>query len=349
MLKLNDIARVHVELTTRCNARCPMCPRNLRGYDYNSGYPITELSLQDFKKIFYPEFLKQLVRNSQAERQQNSNYFEITFNGNLGDFASARHAAEIVEYCVEHGLKISISTNGSLRKPEWWKRLALPGVQIGFDIDGLADTHAVYRQDTDWHRIIENATAFISAGGNAVWRFIPFDHNRNQEEHCREMSKSLGFSRFENIYDGRDRGPVFNRDGSYSHFIGPKAAWYPAEPMPIQPMLTAHIHWADIKNVQCDKDKPDTKISCLHKKRKEIYVAADGSVYPCCFLGFYPDQMQHAGNDQTKQLVKQNNALEYSLEQCLEWFESVEKTWQLESIEKGRLYQCVNSCGVPSQ
>ena len=86
MLNLLDICSVHVELTTRCNARCPMCMRNYRGSDYNSGYPDCELSLTDIKKIFTPEFLSQLEH--------------VNFNGNLGDFALGRWALEIVEYII---------------------------------------------------------------------------------------------------------------------------------------------------------------------------------------------------------------------------------------------------------
>ena len=55
--------------------------------------------------------------------------------------------------------------------------------------------------------------------------------------------------------------------------------------------------------------------------------------------------MTHPGNSQIKSLVKENNALEYSLEHCIEWFNSVEETWNLPSIAEGRLYTCVNSCG----
>ena len=71
MLKLDQIRQVHVELTTRCNARCPMCMRNYRGMDYNSGYPDTELSLADFQHIVGP-VVQQLTH--------------ANFNGNLGDF-----------------------------------------------------------------------------------------------------------------------------------------------------------------------------------------------------------------------------------------------------------------------
>lgn len=329
MLKLSEVRSVHVELTTNCNARCPMCMRNYRGLDYNSGYPLCELSVVDFKHILPPSILPQLTQG-------------VSFNGNLGDFASAKNALEIVEYLVEHRVKVKINTNGGLRNSSWWRRLALPGVEIGFALDGLADTHELYRLDTVWQRVIDHAQAFIDAGGQAVWRFIPFEHNQHQEQQCRDLAKSMGFVKFENIYDGRDTGPVFGRTGEFSHHIGRP---YSDQVPDIKPLLENHITWYDAKTYRSSKDTPDLTINCFHKRNKEIYIAADGSVYPCCYLGFYPHTMKHPGNKELAPMVQENNALEYSLEHCLEWFESVEQAWSRSSIAEGRPYQCVNTCG----
>ena len=331
MISINDVKSIQFELTTRCQARCPLCPRNYRGYNYNSGYPITELKLQDFKKICTPELIAQLD--------------VINFNGNLGDFGLASDALEIVQYLVEHNAKkITINTNGSMRTPQWWSQLALPNVQIGFALDGLEDTHSLYRQDTDWHTVIKNAQAFIDAGGYAVWRFIPFDHNQHQINACKRTAKEMGFTQFENIDEGRNRGPVYNRDGSFSHRIGTKFGNEPDMPN-IQDLLNSHLTWFDKDTIQFEKDTLDCKIHCYAKRTSSIYVAADGSVYPCCWLGFYPGQMTHPGNTQLEQLAKENNALEYSLEHCLNWFTKVQESWEKDSIRNGRLYQCISTCG----
>lgn len=350
MLKLQDIRKIHVELTTRCNARCPMCMRNYRGMDYNSGYPDCELSLSQFQHIFTSQLLQSLIQPDPPFNGRVPTVYEfrgILINGNLGDFASAQDAAEIVHYIASHNVPVIINTNGSARSPEWWARLALPKVQIGFDLDGLADTHSMYRQDTDWHKIIRNATAFIEAGGYAIWRFIPFKHNRHQESQCKVLAQKLGFKKFQNIYDGRDTGPVFSRRGEFSHYIG-EAPPDTAPPPQAKDLLQNHVTWYDAKSIKDSSDAVKLNINCVHKVDREIYVAADGSVYPCCFLGFYPGTMNHPGNKELAPLIFKNNALEYPLEQCLEWFDRVEQTWNLDSIAQGRTYQCVKTCNKMS-
>jgi hypothetical protein len=326
MLKIDQICALHIELTTRCNARCPMCMRNYRGMDFNGGYPLTELSLGDVQHIFPGDFLKQINR--------------VNFNGNLGDFSLATDALAIVDYLLCNSTaQIQIETNGSTRNTAWWQQLNHPRIKVLFALDGLEDTHALYRQDTDWHKIINNAVALTQAGGKAVWKFIPFEHNRHQLKACQELSKQLGFFDFIIRDQRRNQGPVFTRQGDFSHWLG--------KPWPDTPsakaLLQDHTSWFDhTKKVSWIKES--ASIQCGHLNQKEIYIAADGSVYPCCYLGFFPETMQQPGNSQFKHLVKENNALKYSLEHCMNWFDDVEKTWALGSVAQGKLYTCATSC-----
>jgi hypothetical protein len=328
MLKIHQIRQLHIELTTRCNARCPMCVRNYRGVDFNAGYPLTELTLGDIKKIFPPEFLASILH--------------IVFNGNLGDFGLARDGLEIVQYFLDHSnAAIHIETNGSMRSPEWWAQFANPRTIVHFALDGLEDTHSLYRQDTDWHRIIAHAQALIQAGGQAVWKFIPFDHNRHQMDTCRQLAKSMGFSFFEIRDHGRNRGPVFSRSGEFSHWLGQPQDY---DPIAVD-MLQNHMTWFDPKK-KIEWIRDDAKIKCGHLEQQEIYVAADGSVYPCCYLGFFPETMSHPGNCQVKPMMQNNNAFIHGLTASLEWFDSVEQSWQHSTVAQGRMYACAQNCSI---
>jgi len=327
MIKIDQIRALHIELTTRCNARCPMCMRNYRGSEFNGGYPLTELSLGDIQHIFPPDFLKQIDR--------------VNFNGNLGDFSLATDALKIVDYFLSNSnAHIQIVTNGSTRSTTWWQRLNNKRIKVLFALDGLKDTHNLYRQDTHWEKIIENAVALIQSGGNAVWKFIPFKHNQHQVDACRLLSNQLGFCDFVIRDQGRNQGPVFAKNGKFSHWLGEPESETPN----VDSLIKNHITWFDHKQ-KIPWINDGAEISCTHIKQKEIYIAADGSVYPCCFLGFFPKTMHQPGNNQFKDLVKENNAKEYDLEHCINWFDLVEKTWALPSVAQGKLYTCVNTCG----
>jgi hypothetical protein len=55
----------------------------------------------------------------------------------------------------------------------------------------------MYRIATDFDKIIENAEAFISGGGEAVWKMIPFDFNDELEEKAKELAAKHGFQKFQ--------------------------------------------------------------------------------------------------------------------------------------------------------
>src|SRR4051812_30019418 len=103
MYTYDEIRIVHLEVTSKCNARCPMCPRNIQGGPLNRQLPIRELSLADATRIFVPSFLQQLRT--------------IYLCGNFGDPAVATDCLAILQYFrrSNRGLKLGIHTNGGLR------------------------------------------------------------------------------------------------------------------------------------------------------------------------------------------------------------------------------------------
>jgi len=333
MIAYQDIRDVHLEIATLCNAICPWCPRNFFGYPYNSGYPELYLTFDNAKKIFQPKFLKQLT--------------SIGINGNYGDIAMNPEAIHIVEYFRNHNndMDIIINSNGGARDVRWWRQFARLNCEVHFALDGLEDTHSLYRQNTLWKTVIKNAQAFIQEGGNAVWQMIKFKHNEHQIEECKQLSKQMGFANFDLIDAGRDTAPVFDRNGKLSHILGD----YTGE-TDFDKLFTSKTQ-ADIllEDILLGRT-PSNNLTCETVGRKSIYIAANGDVSPCCYMGFYPKtygkgQYYQAANAQILPLIMENNAVEYSIEHCIKWFASVEKRWQEKSYENGRLVICDDNCG----
>jgi MoaA/NifB/PqqE/SkfB family radical SAM enzyme len=334
MICFEDIRDVHLEISTLCNAACPWCPRTFWGYPYNGGYPELYLGLKNAQKIFSTEFLQQLT--------------SIRVNGNYGDIVMNPDGAQIIEYFVRSNpaLSVTVSTNGSARNKQFWQLLGTLGVTVIFALDGLEDTHHLYRQNTVWSQVIKNAQTFIAAGGLAVWQMIKFDHNAHQIDQCRHMSKQLGFLKFNLVNDGRNTAPVFDQHGNLTHTLGN----YQGE-KEFQILFYKKQNDTVLLEDIVPARQPSKHLQCETKKLKSIYIAANGDVSPCCYTGFYPrtyghGQYHQAANAQLIPMISRNNALEYSIAECIRWFNQVEQSWNLETFEQGHLIICSDNCGA---
>ena len=333
MVRIEDIREIHLEPATLCNARCPMCQRNVYGYPHNFGYPETYISIDQIKKIFSTDFVSQLE--------------SLIVCGNFGDFVVNPHSIDIIRYFQQSSpdIAVRVSTNGSARDDTFWRELGTMGIEIHFCIDGLEDTHTLYRLDTDWHRIIHNAQTYIKAGGHATWRMIQFQHNVHQVDQCRALAKNLGFSKFELTDHDRSIGPVFDRNGKFTAMIG-------AKPPEIPPTISHIMHRVNNPNLRFEVNRVEKEsVDCYSKRASSVYLAANGEIYPCCFLGFYPrtfvNQNFHTMNEQVKEILqnRKNNALEVGLVAALDWFSEIEQRWKIQKYSQGRLITCDAQCG----
>lgn len=337
MFRYEEITSIHLEISSLCNAACPDCPRNLRGYDILEGqiFLPRAMSLSDIQTLLPEQFLKQ-IKN-------------ILINGNHGDFITCRDGLEIIEYLHNSNptMQIVISTNAS-GQPDIWQHLGkIPRLKVMFRLDGLEDTHSIYRRYTDYNLILENAKKFIDAGGNAEWTMIRFDHNKHQIESANSLSKQLGFKSFTVVDQGRNTMPVFDRRGNFVRNIGNVNVDIADIKILVdnhQRIVDNHITWhTEIK----EKTQSADCIDCKIKQPRQIYIQSNGQVYPCCWTGFWPDiNRQRTGNEQIKELATNNNALEVGIKTAIEWFDKLEKTWTIPTVAQGRSYICNETCGV---
>ena len=308
MYKADEITTVHLEVTEKCNASCPQCARNINGGEVNPQLHDAELSLDDVKTILKPEFIKQLKR--------------LYMCGNYGDPISARDTLEIFEYIRSHNAKMQLSfhTNASAKTPEWWSKLPLAmgkSHYVVFSVDGLEDTNHLYRQGTVWKKIMENARAFIAAGGRARWDYIVFGHNEHQVEEARALAESMGFEKFNikksNRFFSNTKGVVKanhqagNRKGAETTLLSmPKNPEY--QNTALKQLESLSKDKGEVKidfmttvaelegkisqqkfNIDPAKKKDMEKywdtveIKCKVSEEKSIYITAEGYLQPCCW------------------------------------------------------------------
>jgi hypothetical protein len=305
-------SKLNIELSTACNAACPQCSRYLDddpelGIVENPNLPQNTLTLDVIKTLIDHEWLKQAKH--------------VKFEGTHGEPTMAKDCTDILRWFreVNPTVTFALHTNGSTRNKEWWRELAQffqynpeRRSAVTFSLDGIEDTNHIYRRRTVWKKIMENAQAFIDAGGVAVWDMIVFEHNEHQVLKARKLAKSMGFFSF-----------------------GVKVS---------QRTLIRPIQW--LKQPKTWKENQGTgtvKINCIGKQFDELFLNANGLYMPCCFINenAYGPAMPSTQKEIEEVLgdfsqYHSSNGLDHALE----LFHRVSDRWETNPMEI-----CKHMCG----
>ncbi len=365
MFDFEVIDEYQIEVTTYCNAACPQCPRNINGGGVNPHLKLEHLPRQTIDTAFTKELCNRLR--------------QIFFCGSYGDPIMHPDFLDILrdfrQKCPT--LWLYIHTNGGAHDTDYWITLAeiIGGYgQVDFNIDGLADTNHLYRRNTDFDKIINNATAYINAGGRAVWNYIIFEHNQHQVDQAQQLSVQLGFRDFKPRATGRflnhntmeefSQWPVQNRQGQTEYVIKPTAlSQYKNKSISILPNLKKQ--YPDITEYFAN-----TEICCDSLKGNKVAINASGLVLPCNMLNhnlsdarFRDQSVLPCSNDlsavdgknQVQEFVNRHGADNLNIHHCsLEqvfsspfWSDLV-ASWKYNTFPE-RLFECALTCGKQFQ
>lgn len=254
-MTLDEVHWIHIEASSRCNAWCPSCPRNLNGFGLKPG-----LIEQDIDLALVADTLSGL-----------KNLSTVQLCGNYGDPLAHTNIDSLIDLALARNLALQIHTNGSLRNTEFWSQLGQKfhsheqKHRVWFGIDGIGSVHEIYRQATDYNRIIDNARAFISNGGRAVWQFILFEHNQHQIRDCMRLSQDLGFEQFKLVKTFRS-GVTLGRH------------WRTGQAFSLAPAsVYTPVNFVVKSGIVQPKD-------CMHLDIASVYLSADGYFSPCCYF-----------------------------------------------------------------
>ena len=307
-VQVNNVTEIDLECTTFCNLKCPECNRTTDKNNLSSILNTTHITLENCKTWFKPTELINLKK--------------VRFCGAIDEALMNPELTDILDFFLdEFKIKyIDIRTNGAVRTPAFWTNLVnhLPTNHvIVFGLDGLEDTNHIYRVGAKWEKIINNAKAFISAGGIASWQFIEFEHNKHQIEEAKQLAKELGFKEFrlvsstrptysenlEHIRKDDKVSALSNRKNKDSNkWMDEQGPLNDNTPIKKKKSKIKEQSWAkmnekdtkssvqEITLVEKDHDKLKTVIHCEnqgHGNGNRILINALAQVTPCCFLNGY--------------------------------------------------------------
>lgn len=351
-----QITGMHLELTTKCNANCPMCARNYQGKT-RANLPIAELTLEDCKQLFPKDFLRQIGF--------------ISICGVFGDPINAKYLIDIIKYfysCNEN-IFINIYTNGGIKPSEWWAELAreLKKGYVIFGIDGIGETSEIHRRGTNYGTVISNAQAFIGAGGRAKWDYIVFRHNEEQVEDAKLLSQQLGFDSFQikktsrffkSLYEidpaldstilEYGKHPIFDSLGNIVEYLElPNNKQYVNDSEgTIEQLINEYGSMNEYFN--------QTRIECQAIQTHGIFVSALGEVYPCCtyyqqvcYGSIFAVQDKDELNEFILSSQYQLSAFIKPIREIVEgeFFQKIANSWSCSSLSAGKPKSCCRTCG----
>ncbi len=345
----SPITMLHFEPTSACNARCPQCPRTF------------ETSLETYPRLNIAEWNAVDLKNTLAHP-----FFKdietILINGNFGDIVMHTNPKSIIEVFVELNFKINIHTNGGAQSLEFWKWLGeQPNVEVRFGIDGLEDTHHLYRRNTSFSRVIQNAKAYIESGGIARWEMTLFKHNAHQIDECKKLAFDLKFTEFatrESTRFKEKKLSVVDKNLEHSYFLEP----YNIKNNDIV-RDTKHFdkkwhkyYGADVgyaNSLESPKIVRKGKISCNALNENSVFLSYDQRLWPCCHtaIGFEQDYKQNILYDSIVEIFKDsirkdyffNNVILNPIDRILDQvkiFKKIKETWKSDNVCTSCIINC---------
>ena len=244
---IQSVDGLHIEPTNICTLKCQGCARTRfleRWPQHWRNHSLDTAALMRFLDV-----------DLQGKR--------ILFNGNYGDPIYHPDFIGMVKAFKQRGSWVKIITNGSYKKPEWWKELCDlldTSDQVTFSIDGTPDNFALYRENADWLSIEQGIQVCVRSAATTEWKLIPFRFNQDHIDLARDISQDLGIDRF-------TVAPSDRFDERTQHLI------------PAQNLVAFRKDPQDGFK-QGQKIKVNPKCST----QREHFITATGHWSPCCYM-----------------------------------------------------------------
>jgi len=172
----------NMEITNRCTLACPCCARTDNDWVKAN---LADISLEVLEHTF------------PLSRKKSFEGLRVNLCGTYGDCIYHRRFHEVLTYLKKAGIGVSVETNGSHRKMDWWRKtcdILTDDDMITFSVDGLADTNHIYRVNARW-KDIEQAMRYCAKRVTVDWKFIVFRHNEHQLDEARLLAEDMGIRR----------------------------------------------------------------------------------------------------------------------------------------------------------
>ncbi len=168
-----------IELTSRCNLQCVMCPR-----DDDAERGLGNMRFDTFRRII----------------DEASEYLEFTYLHLAGEPLLHPRFAQLIDYAAEKGVKTGLSSNGTVLSPRRAEALIESNLDtLIISIDGVDEqTYEKIRGPKSFNKVVRNTENFLRAktaagrGPFTVVQMICMRENQHQAKVFCERWRELG-------------------------------------------------------------------------------------------------------------------------------------------------------------
>ena len=259
LMNPNEILDIELELTTYCNADCPLCYRNYKTF-----------------KEHYPKTISRDLETIKKDINKFPNLNFIKLVGSISEPTLYRNFFELVKFIKSKHIRIEICTNGDTHNENngiWWFELGeLLGEEdsVFFSICGSTqELHEVYRIGTNLDNIKHNASQLRKAKKIDYAQCIRFEYNSNNFD-SDNFLKSI--SEFSNIYMTET---YLKKD--QSNYTNQKNL------NKLLPNLKKQQDYIKVEKyaTKLYKNKINQGNDCMAFNEKSLQIDINGKIYPC--------------------------------------------------------------------
>ena len=248
------------------------------------------MTLGFVKKFFTEDMLRSQVRR-------------VTMCGDVGDPIYCKEYIDICRYIksVNPNIHIFTITNGSYKKPEWWRELASTlnnRDTINFSVDGYDHvSNTLYRVNSDFDSIMQGiqAVRLVNKDVFLVWAAIIFNFNQDHRDQIVQQARQLDMdavqwtrsTKFGSVYGGYggSQDPLEPRP----EFIS-QSHRYARETINLNGRQQNNHKYLELNRRRYFEIQRQYKgnpvVPLCEIGNRGIYVNAEGVVFPCSWVSF---------------------------------------------------------------
>ena len=297
---IDSIKGFHVEPTNICTLKCSGCARTRFIDQWPQHWKNQNINIDSLLR-----FLDLDLTNK-----------KITLCGNYGDPIYHPDFVDLVKQLKARGTTLSIVTNGSYKKQNWWQELVsnLDSTDsITFSVDGTPENFTQYRVNADWESIRIGMDVVANSHCDSSWKYIPFAFNQTDIEQTKKLSQSIGIKHF--CVDPSDRFDDQTRE--------------------LIPAAAALIGARYSAQIAIKSNNSASTVDPKCQSGQEHFITAEGYYSPCCFLADHRFYYKTPFGKNKKQY----SIDQYTLSQILERSQTIE-FYQVLDQQPGCQYSC---------